>query len=181
MAAAVGAEDGVAPLPPASDPRAPSGAPEIVLMVVALSVAAGVIHAVAMLTHFREWWVYGVFFLAVTCAQFAWAAWLYRHPADRCTLVYGAAACLAITGVWVVTRTVGLPLGPEAGHPERVGGIDVMASLDQLIIAGLVAASVVPGGRLARRTAWMTGRHAVLLRSMLCSASVFSIVLSGHH
>lgn len=64
MAAAVGAEDGVAPLPPASDPRALSGAPEIVLMVVALSVAAGVIHAVAMLTHFGEWWVYGVFLLA---------------------------------------------------------------------------------------------------------------------
>lgn len=149
--------------------------------VVVLAVTAGVIHAAAMLTHFGKWWVYGVFFLVVMFAQIAWAAWLYRHPADRPALVYGAIVNLAIVGVWVVTRTVGLPFGPDAWHPEQVGGMDVMASLDQLVIAGLIATIAAPRGRIGLRLRWMAGTHAVRLRSMLCSASFFAIVVGGHH
>lgn len=113
--------------------------------------------------------------------QLLWAAWLYCHPDERRTLVSGAIACLAITGVWVLTRTGGLPIGPEAGRPEHVDGMDLMASLDQLVIAALVATVVAPTSGIGRRLRWIRGRQSVRLVSMCCSASVFAILLGGHH
>ncbi len=134
-----------------------------------------------MVSHFSEWWAYGAFFLVVMSGQLLWAAWLYRHPDDRRTLVYGAIAGLAIAGVWVVTRTVGLPVGPDAGRPEQVGGIDLMASLDQLMIAALVATIVAPTSAVGRRLARVASTQSVRLASMFCTASFFAVFLASHH
>lgn len=39
----------------------------------------------------------------------------------------------------VVSRTVGLPLGPSAWTPEPVGITDTIASADELALAALIA------------------------------------------
>ena len=146
----------------------------------AISAAAGVIHAVAMVDHFDHHWLYGVFFLVVTYFQVLWAVWVYRHPGDRRALTAGTIASVSIIAVWVVSRTVGTPVGPDAGNPESIGAMDVVATLDQLVLAGLLVTILKPAGQLARRMAWISGAPAVRLGVMLCSASLFATLLGSH-
>lgn len=146
-----------------------------------LSVAAGVIHAVAMVDHFGHYWLYGVFFLAVTYAQVLWGLWVYRHPQDRRVLIAGAAGNLAIVAVWIVSRTVGVPIGPETWDPERVGILDTVATVDQLALAAIVVAVVAPAGRFGARMAGVAANHAVRIGVMLCSASLFAVLVGSNH
>jgi hypothetical protein len=151
-----------------------------ILVVIALSVAAGAIHAVAMVDHFDHHWLYGAFFLVVTYAQILWAIWIYRHPDDRRALVAGVAGNLAIVAVWVASRTVGMPVGPDVWKPENIGAMDIMATLDQLVLAGVIVAVVAPVTRLGSRLRWLAGAQSVRIGIMLCSASVFSMLLGSH-
>ncbi|MGH2920023.1 MAG: hypothetical protein ACRDLS_15690 [Solirubrobacteraceae bacterium] len=153
---------------------------QVLVTAAALALAAGVIHAVAMIDHVDHYWLYGVFFLAVTYAQVLWAIRVYRRPPGRRVLVAGAVGSLLIVAVWLVTRTVGVPVGPEAGDPEPAGAMDIMATLDQLVLAALVATVVAPEGWLGSRLRWLAGGHAVRIAIMLCSASLFSLMLGSH-
>jgi len=146
----------------------------------AISIAAGFIHAVAMVDHFDHHWLYGVFFLVVTYFQVLWALWVYRHPGDHRALTAGAIVSLAIVAVWLVSRTVGTPVGPDAGDPESVGAMDVVATLDQLVLAGLIVTILKPTGQVTRRMAWISGAPSVRLGVMLCSASLFAMLLGSH-
>lgn len=150
------------------------------MVVAALALVAGAIHAVAMVDHFSHWWAYGVFFLGVTYAQVLWSVWLYRHRDDQRTLRYGALGSLALVGVWLVSRTVGIPIGPQAGV-EPVGAMDVMSSIDELVTAGLIATIVAPSGRAGRRLRVIGGTQSVRLGIMLGSASLLAILLGSHH
>jgi len=172
-------------------PRRPQGAPrsqqdnprarsQTVVVACAISAAAGVIHAVAMVDHFDHHWLYGVFFLAVTYFQVLWAIWIYRHPGDRRVLAIGAIVSVAIVAVWLVSRTIGIPFGPDAGDPESIGAMDAVATLDQLALAGLVLTILKPYGRFGRRMTGITGATAVRLAVMLCSASLFAMLLGSH-
>ena len=106
-----------------------------------LAIAAGLIHAVAAVTHFGEYWLFGSFFAVLAVAQVAWGALVYRG-AERSLLVVGAWASAGVALLWLVTRTVGLPIGPHAGHPQTVGPLDALATLDELAIVLLVLALV---------------------------------------
>jgi len=165
--------------PPAAE--APPVRSQTLVAVATLSVAAGVIHAVAMIDHFSHYWLYGVFFLVVTYAQVLWGIWVYRHQPNRRVLVAGAAGSLAISAVWLVSRTVGVPIGPDTWNPERVGIMDVMATIDQIAIAGFVVALVVPATRLYGRVAAAAAQHSLRIGIMLSSASLFSILVGNHH
>jgi hypothetical protein len=66
--------------------------------------------------HVREWWVYGAFFIGVAAAQ-ALLAWLLLHRATVLVLLAGIWGNIVLVGVYVASRTVGLPLTPpHAGH-----------------------------------------------------------------
>ena len=102
-----------------------------------LAIAAGLIHAVAAVTHSGEYWLFGSFFAVLAVAQVVWGALVYRG-ASRSLLVAGAWASASVALLWLVTRTVGLPIGPHAGRPEAVGPLDILATLDELAIVVLV-------------------------------------------
>ena len=102
-----------------------------------LAIAAGLIHAVAAVTHSGEYWLFGSFFAVLAVAQVVWGALVYRG-ASRSVLVAGAWASASVALLWLVTRTVGLPIGPHAGRPEAVGPLDILATLDELAIVVLV-------------------------------------------
>lgn len=159
---------------------APQGNSQTIVAACAISAAAGVIHAVAMVDHFDHYWAYGVFFLLVTYFQVLWAVWVYRHSGDRRALTAGAIVSIAISAVWLVSRTVGVPIGPEAGDPERIGAMDVVATVDQLVLAGLLVTLLTPAGWFGRRLAWISGATAVRMGVMLCSASLFAMLLGSH-
>ena len=75
--------------------------------------------------------------------------------------------------VWVISRTSGMPLGPEPWTPERVGAADLIATADELGLAVLVALHL-RGSLRGVRVAAVAG--AVLL--VLFSGLTFT--LSGH-
>src|SRR5207245_1576145 len=87
--------------------------------------------------------------LALALAASALAAWYGflasagSHPAlqpGRAMVIAGAVGNAAVAAVWVVTRTYGSLLGPDATKPAKVGFGDLVSTLLQVTI---VAACVV--------------------------------------
>jgi hypothetical protein len=118
-------------------------------------------------SHFREYVLFGLFFTLVTPLQVVWAVRAWQDNAHgRALLVAGAAANGAIALTWLVTRTVGLPFGPERLEAEAIGVKDVMATADELLIVLLVAALLLAEQRMARpaRTiAWVAAAAGLLV------------------
>lgn len=109
---------------------------------VALSLAAALIHAWAIPEHFGEWWGYGAFFAVVAGAQAYLSDVLLYRPRPELILT-GIVGNLAVVALYVVTRTVGIPVfGPHAGEVEVIGGIDSVAVMaETVLVIGLVALS----------------------------------------
>lgn len=100
----------------------------------ALSLLAALIHLWVMPEHFGEWWGYGTFFLATAISQGAYGAALLRWP-HQLLLLLGTGGNLLIVVLYLVTRTVGVPIfGPHAGEVEGVGAIDLCATMSELAI-----------------------------------------------
>jgi hypothetical protein len=108
------------------------------------SLGAGAIHFAVTAEHLEESAMFGVFFLLLGAFQVMWALIMLRP--NRPVLALGAIVNLAVIGIWVLSRTAGLPVGPEAGEPEEAGVLDGMATaLEALIVLG---------------SAWLLARHA---------------------
>jgi hypothetical protein len=61
------------------------------------------------------------------------------HRLRRLMYALGAIGNLSILGLYVLTRTAGIPLGPGSGSVEQVGFIDLVAkTAEMLAAAGLV-------------------------------------------
>ena len=85
-----------------------------------LSMLSALFHLWIMQDHFAEWWGYGVFFLALANAQWAYGLALLHRP-GRNLVLGGIAGTLAVIALYLVNHTAGLPLiGPHPGVPERV-------------------------------------------------------------
>ncbi|MBO0771318.1 MAG: hypothetical protein J2P35_07665 [Actinobacteria bacterium] len=113
--------------------------PARLLSVIALaSIAAGAINLAAAVS-FRSNAENLAFFTVVTVAQLVWgASVLVRAP--RWWLALGGAGNLVVAAVWVVSRTAGLPVGPEAGLTLPVHFADALATaLEIVVVLGAVA------------------------------------------
>jgi hypothetical protein len=101
---------------------------ETLLVTAALCTAgAATIHFAVTQTHFDEWWGFGIFFFASGWVQLLWAALAVRVR-SRPLLAIGLAGNAFVVGLWVVTRTVGVPFGPEPGEAESLGWADAIAT-----------------------------------------------------
>jgi hypothetical protein len=87
---------------------------------------AALIHAAQAPSHFAEWWTAGASFVALAAVQALLGA-AAAAGADRRVWRLAQAVSLAAIGLWALSRTVGLPVGPEAGQPEPVGRADLAA------------------------------------------------------
>ena len=105
----------------------------------ALSVGAAAIHFAVVFEHFAEYTLYGVFFLVLSWAQLIWPAVLLWRP-SRLWLWLGIAGNAIVIAVYVASRTVGLPFGPDLHQAESVGALDVVSCvLEFALIAGCAA------------------------------------------
>ena len=105
----------------------------------ALAATAALIHAVEAPRHFAEWWGYGLFFIVVAVGQAAFAVMLLLRPrrGARWITVAGIAGNFGIAVLYLVTRTVGIPLvGPEAGEVEAFDRSGLVATLIELLLVG---------------------------------------------
>jgi hypothetical protein len=110
----------------------------LVYSAVALSLGAALIHLWVTPEHFGEWWGYGTFMLAAFVAQAIYAVFLLGWPRWPLLLLAGASGNLAIIGMWVVSRTVGTPLGPMAGEIEGIGSLDLISTAAELVLVVLL-------------------------------------------
>ena len=158
----------------------PSARSDRTMLLVALALAAGVIHARALFDHATHYWLFAVFFGVLTYAQVLWAMLIYRRPDDRRWLMPAAVGSLAIAGIWVVSRAVGLPIGPWAGRPEPFGVADIAATVDELLLAAVIVAMLRPQGRVAARMRWLDGANCVRLGSMAIALSLLAALIGNH-
>ncbi|MDQ1534899.1 MAG: hypothetical protein QOF28_2660 [Actinomycetota bacterium] len=125
----------------------------LLFTLVLCSAGAATIHAVVCPEHFREYVAFGAFFVVAAALQGAWAVAALLRP-TRALLVVGAAGNAAVILVWAVSRTAGLPIGPEVWQPEAISVRDVVATL--LEVGVVLGASFLLTRReaTAPRSAW---------------------------
>ena len=110
-------------------------------------VGAAVIHAAVVPEHWEEWPLAGAFFVVLAVAEAGCAVAVARSQ-SRAALVAALVVSAGPLLLWAVSRTTGLPVGPEAGTPEGVGMADAGASLLELVTLVLAAQLLaVPGRR----------------------------------
>lgn len=108
--------------------------------IVTLSLGAAAIHFAVIPEHFAEWWGFGLFFAAIGWFQALWPIAYIHQPSRRVGLI-AIAVNVATVMSWAWSRSLGLPLGPEAGIPEAMGWPDILSGVFEVaLIVGLVAA-----------------------------------------
>ena len=143
------------------------------------SAAAGVIHLAAAPDHFGLSALHGWFFLLAGVFQLVAAALLVRpDPAfagGRALLLrVTAAGNLGLVGLWVMSRTTGVPVGPGAWTPEPAGLADVTCCILEVLVATGAVALLTPQGR-----AVLEGFRPVRSGTVLAGAAASLVLLSG--
>ena len=137
------------------------------LVAALISAGVGAVHLSVAAEHQRHWWAYGAFFLAIGVFQVGFAAVLLRRPTWPVALT-GIVVNVGIVLVYVLSRTVGLPItppegsaedgtghaGPDAhiggiGPREPVGVLDLTATAGELILVALLVTLLTPRLRTA--------------------------------
>lgn len=140
--------------PPSGWRTAPKAVSRLGRVVAVLSLAAGAAHVLAAPEHFAEWWGYGVFFLVVGLAQVVYARMLLRRPrGPRALYAAGLVGTLLLIGVYLLSRTVGIPpIGPTGGAVESVGALDVTVQLLELGASAALLVLLRQGGGVSTRS-----------------------------
>jgi hypothetical protein len=123
------------------------------LVLGAAAIGAGVIHLALTPEHLREWVPLGVGFLAAGVAQLGWGGYVCVRDSRRALFVGGVGSLLFLA-VYLTSRTVGLPVGPDAFAPEPFGRADLLCcalevpvALGGLLLARRPRAGNLPLGR----------------------------------
>jgi hypothetical protein len=180
----------IGPAGPAAAPHGPPAVTRPLASVMAvdlalLSGAAAIIHGAVIGQHLREFWLFGAFFAVAALAQLAWALLAIARPARRLWLA-GAVGNAAVIVVWIVSRTVGLPLGEEAGRAEPVGFADALSTAYEVVLvvgsAALARSAITRElqSNWARAATWAVGVVVVplTLLAVLNAAGALSL---AHH
>ncbi|MCU1595032.1 MAG: hypothetical protein JWO12_2424 [Frankiales bacterium] len=121
------------------------------------SVGAGAIHVALGPEHMSEWAVLGIGFYVSGFLQLAWGARLVMTESRR-LMAFGVFQSVLYVGVWLMSRTTGLPLGPQQWQAESSGRADLICiALESVVALGALyllrkpAAGHAPAGRLAVR------------------------------
>lgn len=143
---------------------------------VAALLGAAAIHFAYAPAHFDDATSHGVFFVVVAWAQVAALAALLRWPERREPWLGAAGLSLAVVGVWVVSRTTGVP----GDSSEALGWADGMAT--GLEVVTLLVALAVLQPALASRPAprFSPALSAVVVVVLLGSVSVVLDPSVGH-
>lgn len=146
------------------------------------SLGAGAIHVALGPEHMAEWAVLGTGFYVSGLFQIAWGLRLLTTESRR-LLALGAIQSVLYVGVWLMSRTTGLPLGPEAWQAESVGVADVLCiALEAVVAVGALVllrrpmAGRVPAGRVAAR-----GVLAAVALTVLATTGVAVAAPSHNH
>lgn len=159
----------------------------MVLPVATLSLGAGLIHMAVIPDHFGEDALSGLFFVVAAAFQLAWALAWARRP-QRGVAVAGLGVNAAIVAIWLLSRTVGLPLGAEPGVPEPLAAPDFLATIFELgIVCATLGCIVSPLRRALQRASFPVASAdlalvmALVVISMVTSYAMAEISTGGGH
>jgi hypothetical protein len=163
------------------DRSAPAAVPleDALFLAAALAWGAAAIHVEAAISDLGDHVLFAAFFACLAIGQLLLGIAIYRRPA-RGLLLAGGAVSLAVVGLWIASRTSGLPIGPGRWTPGAVGPADSLATADELCLALIVACRIGTGrpGRLTRGMTSVVTAAGVFL--ILLNAMVLTIVSTGH-
>lgn len=109
----------------------------IVRIVAGLAIGAAAIHLAATPHHYTELGDLGAGFLAAGVFQAGWARAVLTASSPR-TAWIGVIGNIGIVLAWIVSRSIGLPIGARPWTPEAIGLPDGAATIfELLIVAGL--------------------------------------------
>jgi hypothetical protein len=135
-----------------------------------LSLGAAAIHFAVIGEHLREFLLYGVLFVLTSWFQAWWAVQYVARPSRRLEWL-ALVLNLGVVGVWVWSRTIGLPIAPAPGGTEVVGTADVIATIFEIALVTLLA-------EVIRLGAWeRAGRQARLGGAVTLAIQVASLAL----
>jgi hypothetical protein len=103
----------------------------------AASALAGTLHHAAAVVHRPHDVTMAVVFTAVGVGQLVWPVGL-AFGRRRSVLVSGAALHVVAIVLWFVSRTVGLPVGADAGQAEPLGVVDVACVAAEVVVVAMV-------------------------------------------
>jgi FtsP/CotA-like multicopper oxidase with cupredoxin domain len=145
------------------------------LVAAGLVAGSGLVHLAVVPDHWAEYRLFGGFFLLVGVAQLGAGGAAGMWPTPR-RLLGVAAGQAALVALWAVSRTSGLPVGPEPWRPEDVGVADVVCvaleCLSVLVLVGLA-------GRGARSRTRHAVRTPVAAGALLLVVAVVTFVGAG--
>jgi len=161
---------------PVTSPSAPASAPRVsdpLYVACGVTWGSGLVHLVAAVDHYGESRLFAALFVLSAVLQLVAGYAICRRPSPR---VFAASIVLSlgIAAVWLASRTVGLPIGPEHWQPEEIGALDVICTADELVLVPLIAAHL---GRLPRVLATGTG----VLGVALAAVSALGFMLGHAH
>ena len=168
------------PMTPASGPRVTTRTLTRLALAVA-SLGAGLIHLAYAPEHLLEFRLLGTGFVAAGVFQLAWGASVATRDSRR-ALAVGGLLSLAFVGVWAVSRTVGLPVGPDAFHAEPVGLADLVCCALEVPI-GVVALAMARNPRtlLAPLSKGFAAVTAVTLLTIGATTTAALAAPAHHH
>jgi hypothetical protein len=135
--------------------------------VVALSLlGAAAIHAAQTPSHVEQWWAAGIVFVTLAVAQAALGV-AALAVTDRGLYAAAIVVSVATIALWVGSRTIGLPIGPEVSQPEPVGRADLTATLLEVATVLAAVALARAGGAPAWRRSGRAGMLAVAVVAAL--------------
>lgn len=118
------------------------------------SLSAGLIHVMAGFHHWTEWWLFGLGMFIMAVTQLGAAAWL-GFTGSRLALVATIVINVPIVALWVWSRTIGLPIGPEPGEAEAIGIPDAVCTFTEFVLVGGVFALLLGASERALKR-WST-------------------------
>lgn len=114
-----------------------------------LSATVGAVHFGYAPHHLTEDWAHGWFFLVLGAYELAFAVLIVTRP-RRWLWMSALVMGLGSVAVWVVSRTAGLPVGPEALRTEDASAPDIVCTAISGAVALLALVSLLAPQRLQR-------------------------------
>jgi FtsP/CotA-like multicopper oxidase with cupredoxin domain len=154
--------------------------PALLFAVALLTMGPAVIHFAVAPMHFQEYLPFGLFFVVAGAAQAGVALATVLTPSRRLFRAAGVAT-VGITALYLVSRTVGVPVGPRPWRPEAVGFPDIACIAMQLVSLPLFAVLAFRRPRARRRhpvRIALAGAPALLLAGALTAVGTASAVAS---
>ncbi len=137
-----------------------------------LSAASGAVHLGYAPHHLSEDWAHGWFFVVVGALQIAFAVLVVARP-RRWLWATALVLNVAVIATWVVSRTSGLPVGPEALRHEDASAPDIVCTALEAGVVVLAAIALAAPERLTRpvRQRWIAGASVVTVSGLAVVAA----------